>query len=76
MLFRSFANIKYAELELDCAPLKEAICLDNDPMTLIRPEGDWDRPGPLDRSESENDSFRKSMIASKVRTVFGQDISK
>ena len=72
----SFANIKYAELELDCAPLKEAICLDNDPMTLIRPEGDWDRPGPLDRSESENDSFRKSMIASKVRTVFGQDISK
>jgi predicted GNAT family N-acyltransferase len=72
----SFANIKYAELELDCAPLKEAICLDDDPMTLIRPEGDWDHPGPLDRSESENDSFRKSMIASKVRTVFGQDVSK
>jgi predicted GNAT family N-acyltransferase len=72
----SFANIKYAELELDCVPLKEAICLDDDPMTLIRPEGDWDRPGPLDRSESENDSFRKSMIASKIRTVFGQNVSK
>jgi predicted GNAT family N-acyltransferase len=72
----SFANIKYAELELDCAPLEEAICLDDDPMMLIRPEGDWDRPGPLDRSESENDDFRKSMIASKVRTVFGQDVSK
>lgn len=72
----SFANIKYAELELDCAPLKDAISLDDDPMTLIRPEGDWDRPGPLDRSESENDSFRKSMIASKIRTVFGQNVSK
>jgi predicted GNAT family N-acyltransferase len=72
----SFANIKYAELELNCAPLKGAISLDNDPMTLIRPEGDWDRPGPLDRSESENDPFRKSMIASRVRTVFGQDVSK
>jgi predicted GNAT family N-acyltransferase len=72
----SFANIKYAELELNCAPLEDAICLDNDPMMLIRPEGDWDRPGPLDRSESENDPFRKSMISSRVRTVFGQDISK
>lgn len=72
----SFANIKYAELELNCAPLKDAISLDNDPMTLIRPEGDWDRPGPLDRSESENDPFRKSMIASRVRTVFGQDVTK
>lgn len=72
----SFANIKYAELELDCTPLEDAICLDNDPMMLIRPEGDWDRPGPLDRSESENDPFRKAMISSRVRTVFGKDVSK
>jgi predicted GNAT family N-acyltransferase len=72
----SFANIKYAELELSSAPLKDAISLDNDPMTIIRPEGDWDRPGPLDRSESENDPHRKSMISSRVRTVFGQDVSK
>jgi predicted GNAT family N-acyltransferase len=72
----SFANIKYAELELDCPPLTDAIKLDDDPMRLIRPEGDWDRPGPLDRSESENDPFRKAMISSRVRTVFGQDVSK
>jgi predicted GNAT family N-acyltransferase len=72
----SFANIKYAELELNCTPLEEAITLDDDPMRLIRPEGDWDRPGPLDRSESENDPFRKAMITSRVRTVFGQDVSK
>ncbi|MEK6637685.1 MAG: GNAT family N-acetyltransferase [Pseudomonadota bacterium] len=72
----AFANIKYAELELDCEQLKEAISLMNDPMTLIRPEGDWDRPGPLDRSESENDPFRKSMISARMRTVFGQDVSK
>jgi predicted GNAT family N-acyltransferase len=72
----SFANIKYAELELNSAPLKDAISLDNDPMMIIRPEGDWDRPGPLDRSESENDPHRKSMISSRVRTVFGQDVSK
>ncbi len=72
----SFANIKYAELELNCALHEDAISLDNDPMMLIRPEGDWDRPGPLDRSESENDPFRKSMIAGRMRTVFGQDVSK
>jgi predicted GNAT family N-acyltransferase len=72
----SFANIKYAELELNCAPLQDAITLDDDPMRLIRPEGDWDHPGPLDRSESENDPFRKAMIASRIRTVFGKDVSK
>ena len=72
----SFANIKYAELELNCAPLEGAMSLDDDPMRLIRPEGDWERPGPLDRSESENDPFRKSMITSRIRTIFGQDVSK
>jgi predicted GNAT family N-acyltransferase len=72
----SFANIKYAELELNTAPLGDAITLNDDPMRLIRPEGDWDRPGPLDRSESENDPLRKSLISSRVRTVFGQDVSK
>ncbi len=71
----SFANIKYAELELDCPALEGAISLSDDPMLLIRPEGDWDRPGPLDRSESENDPSRKAMIASRMRTVFGQNIS-
>lgn len=72
----SFANIKYTELELNCQPLSDAISLEDDPMILIRPEGDWHQPGPLDCSESENDFFRKSLITSHVRTIFGQDISK
>lgn len=72
----SFANIKYAELELNCPALDDAISLSDDPMVLIRPEGDWDRPGPLDRSASEADHFRKSMISSRIRTVFGQQVAK
>ncbi len=72
----SFVNIKYAELELNCSPLAEVISLDDDPMTLIRPEGDWHQPGPLDLSESENDICRKSMISSGIRTIFGQSVSK
>jgi predicted GNAT family N-acyltransferase len=72
----SFANIKYAELELDCLALEGAISLSDDPLLLIRPEGDWDQPGPLDRSESENDPSRKAMIASRMRTVFRQNTVK
>lgn len=72
----SFAHIQYIELELNCPPIANAISLDDDPMTLIRPEGDWDRPGPLDLSESENDHFRKSLIKSRTRTIFDQNILK
>ena len=72
----SFANIKYVELELDCPPCEGAISLNDSPMVLIRPEGDWDRPGPLDRSQSEDDPFRKAMMSSRVRTIFGQSIGK
>ena len=28
----------------------DALGFDTDPMVLLRPEGDWDRPGILDRS--------------------------
>jgi predicted GNAT family N-acyltransferase len=72
----SFANIKYTELELNCSVPENAISLNDDPMTLIRPEGSWDQVGPLDKSDSENDPFRRSMISSKVRTIFGKNIAK
>jgi predicted GNAT family N-acyltransferase len=72
----SFASIKYVELELNCPSVEGAISLHDDPMVLIRPEGDWDRPGPLDRSQSENDPFRKAMMSSRIRTIFGQSVSK
>jgi predicted GNAT family N-acyltransferase len=72
----AFANIKYVELLLENANIDGAITLDDDPMMIIRPEGAWDRPGPLDRSESEQDGFRKTMMAARTRTVSGTKVWK
>jgi hypothetical protein len=35
---------------LEIEPSADAITLDSDPYVIIRPEGDWDRPGVLDIS--------------------------
>ena len=37
---------------LEIEPGADAITLDSDPYVIIRPEGDWDRPGALDISAS------------------------
>ena len=48
----SFSDHDYVELEFDLEPLPGALTIDSDPFVLIRPEGEWDRPGVLDRSHS------------------------
>ena len=45
-----FSEHGYTELEFDLTPVPGAISIDSDPLVLIRPEGEWDRPGVLDRS--------------------------
>jgi predicted GNAT family N-acyltransferase len=45
-----FSDYEYTELEADITPPADAITIDTDPMVLLRPEGEWDRPGVLDRS--------------------------
>lgn len=46
----SFSDYDYTEMEFDLHPPANAISIDSDPMVLIRPEGEWDRPGVLDHS--------------------------
>ena len=46
----SFSDVDYVEMEGAIAPAVNPIGLGRSPCELIRPEGDWDRPGPLDRS--------------------------
>lgn len=70
----SFANIQYRELLLDLEPHESAITLDASPMVLIRPEGAWDQPGPLDISRSALDPKRRALIAARARTLAGHDI--
>ncbi len=46
----SFSDYDYVELEFDLEPPADAITIDSDPFVLLRPEGDWDHPGVLDKS--------------------------
>lgn len=46
----TFSDVEYVELEASLGASDDRLAIGSDPYTLIRPEGDWDRPGPLDRS--------------------------
>jgi predicted GNAT family N-acyltransferase len=46
----SFSDFSYTEMLLEIEPGPDAITLASDPHVIIRPEGDWDTPGILDRS--------------------------
>lgn len=55
-----FSDYEYVEIEQELPSAADAITMDTSPMVLIRPDGDWDRPGPFDRSLSrmaDNDSL-------------------
>src|SRR6201984_168283 len=46
----TLSDFSYTDVVLDLKPGADAITLDSDPYVIIRPEGDWDRPGVLDLS--------------------------
>jgi predicted GNAT family N-acyltransferase len=51
-----FSDHDYVEMEFALEPPADAITIDSDPFVLLRPEGDWDRPGVLDRSVVRHDA--------------------
>jgi hypothetical protein len=50
----AFSDFDYVELEFNLTPPADAITIDSDPMVILRPEGEWDRPGVLDRSAARS----------------------
>jgi len=50
----TFSDFSYTEMVLDIEPSADAITLESDPYVIIRPEGDWDRPGVLDLSSTRS----------------------
>jgi hypothetical protein len=46
----SFSNLEFIEGDVDLAADSDALTSRSDPYVLVRPEGQWDRPGVLDRS--------------------------
>jgi predicted GNAT family N-acyltransferase len=45
-----FSDHEYVELRKFLEPHPERLCLQSDPMILIRPEGQWDEAGVLEKS--------------------------
>jgi hypothetical protein len=45
-----FSDFSYTEMLLETQPHPDAVRLSSDPYIIIRPEGDWQRPGILDDS--------------------------
>jgi predicted GNAT family N-acyltransferase len=48
----AFSDYSYTEMVLEIEPTIDAIELSSGPMVILRPEGDWDRPGILETSSS------------------------
>jgi len=46
----TFSDHEYVEIEADLPRPANVLSADADPIVLLRPEGDWDRPGVLDKS--------------------------
>jgi hypothetical protein len=47
-----FSDFRYTEMILDLEPVADRISLECEPMVVLRPEGDWDRPGVLEFSSA------------------------
>ncbi|MEO6341407.1 MAG: GNAT family N-acetyltransferase [Caulobacteraceae bacterium] len=49
-----FSDFEYTEMEIDLVPPDDVLNIDSDPMVLVRPEGEWDQPGVLERSAARS----------------------
>jgi predicted GNAT family N-acyltransferase len=45
-----FSDHEYVEIAAEFEPHPDRLTMASDPFVLIRPEGDWERPGVLDKS--------------------------
>jgi predicted GNAT family N-acyltransferase len=71
-----FANVRYVEIVGDLEPLPEAITLATHPLVIVRPEGEWSRPGPLDLSRSESDPENRAALVRQTRTVMSKSVAR
>ncbi len=62
----TFSGLDYVEMEGAIPAAAAPIAVGCDPLTIIRPEGEWDRPGPLDRSTARGAGVT---LAKRIRTA-------
>ena len=51
-----FSDHEYYPIRFPIDPAPDSLRIDTDPMVLQRPEGDWDRPGVLEASQTRGAS--------------------
>lgn len=56
----SFSGVQFREMVLQLPASRASLKLGEDPLKLVRPEGEWDRLGPLDRAQLYEISDRGS----------------
>ncbi|GBF56943.1 acetyltransferase [Candidatus Phycosocius bacilliformis] len=59
----AFSDHEYVEVEKFLPGRDDAIHANSDPMVLLRPEGEWDHPGVLDRSNERLPPLRTARQA-------------
>ncbi len=59
---------RFYEVVCELEPHPERLSLEDDPIVLHRPEGDWDRPGPLERPSSRTESPTQADDATEAPT--------
>ena len=62
-----FSDVRFCEMELDLPAHPSTIRFGADPMLLIRPEGEWDALGPIDRAQLIQNPERRSRIEDRRR---------
>ena len=61
-----FSDVEFREMELDLPPHPDALLLGADPLVLIRPEGEWDSLGPVERTLMVlNPARRKQVVMAR-----------
>jgi predicted GNAT family N-acyltransferase len=65
----NFADVNYVEILCELSASNNGVTLESDPMVILRPEGEWDRPGPFDLPPPQISETRRALIAQKTRTI-------
>ena len=66
-----FSDVRFREMELDLPSHPCVIRFGADPMLLIRPEGEWDALGPIDRAQLIHSPERRGRVEEGRRLVSG-----
>ncbi|MBV8963860.1 MAG: GNAT family N-acetyltransferase [Hyphomicrobiales bacterium] len=62
-----FSDYRYSEMIAEYEALPNAIDLESGPYVILRPEGDWDRPGILESSAERKVRDPEEKVARKLR---------